>query len=112
MYCFHKSRDRRTHIFQQILVYEDSLETELLWVTSDQFSVPYGAVLAGHKDDDGPLSVARIDSGSRSYAGNYDPDKRCAEYLVYNTLYGAQIKCGFRWEIPVIIYGACLQIIP
>ena len=93
------------HVFQQILVHEDRMDTKLVWVNSVGSQVPYGAMIAGYKSDDGPLYVAEIfNAQNRAFAGNYDPDKECAEYQVSSNN-DAGIRCDDRWNILVVKYG-------
>ena len=93
-------------VFLQILVYVDQAETELLWMQSSQSQIPNGAIVAGHNVNGGPLYVARIYDYSRWFAGNYDPNKRCAEYLVHFSSDNTHtIRCLDIWEILVAKYG-------
>ena len=88
----------------QILIHDEQAETELLWVPSNWSRIPYGAIVAGHKPDGGPLYVAQIHRYDRWWAGNYDPDKPCAEYLLF---YGPSpvIFCDEVWKLLVVKYG-------
>ena len=91
----------------QVLIHEDRSETELQWITSSASEVPYGAIVAGYKADGKPLYVAQVlDRITRDwYAGNYDPDKHCAECLIYVGGYTETIVCGDDWKIPIVKYG-------
>ena len=92
----------------QVLVLEDQPATELHWVSSNWSQIPYGAVVTGHKTGGVPLYVAQIYEESNFknwYAGNYDPDKHCAEYLLYVRGVDPTILCGAIWKLLVIKYG-------
>ena len=93
------------YILQQILIQNDQPETELLWITSGLSEIPFAAIVASHKADNRPLYVAQIQySGSDWRAGSYDPDKQCAEYLIYYD--GSfKIKCGDVWKLLIVKYG-------
>ena len=69
--------------------------------------VPFGAIVAGYKTDGKPLYVAQIYDQSEGgwYAGNYDPDKQCAEYLIYLNGRDETIGCGDDWKMLVVEYG-------
>ena len=96
--------------FLQVLVYEIELETTLLWIPSNPPQVPHGAIVAGYKVNGGQLYVARISHSNRWFAGNYDPHKRCAEFLVFTTADKSyNIQCGGVWEIPVSKYGLYIR---
>ena len=92
---------------------------ELLWITSNWSRVHYGALVAGHKADGGPLYVAQVyeDVYDIWLAGNYDPGKRCAEYLIFRGGRNCTISCGEIWKLLVVKYGmpkityhkACLE---
>ena len=90
----------------QILVYEDGLETELIWVASDQLGVLFGAMVVGYNADNVPFYLARIYNGVRWYAGNYDRDKYYAEYSWPVYLGGDSVyKSGLEWDLLVAKYG-------
>ena len=99
-------------VFCQILILDDEPETELLWVTSGWSQVPYGAIIAGYKADGGPLYAAAIYDGEYYddwWAGNYDPAKHCAEYMLYPNGGSSTIAlCGDVWTIPVAKYGTSM----
>ena len=80
---------------------------ELLWVTSNWSQVPYGALVAGQKADGGPLYVAQVytDLYDIWLAGNYDPGKRCAEYLFFLGGRNSTISCGEVWKLLIAKYG-------
>ena len=93
--------------FTQVLIHDDGLNTELLWVSSDQLHIPFGAIVAGYKTDGGTLYVARISYNRRWYAGNYDRDKEYAECAALVYSWGdADYRSGPRWELLVVKYGA------
>ena len=79
-------------------------------MSSNWSQIPYGAIVAGHKPDGGPLYVAQILRGGRWWAGNYDPDKPCAEYIIF---YGPfpVICCDEVWKLLVVKYGRFKKIL-
>ena len=91
--------------FEQVLIHGDQPETELLWITSTWSQVPFAAIVAGHKSDNRPLYMAKIHHREDDWrAGNYDPDKHCAEYV--SCVAGSCAdKCGAVWKLFVAKYG-------
>ena len=79
------------------------------WIISSPSYVPCGAIVAGYKADGKPLYVAQIYDHDQSvrgwYPGNYDPDKHCAEYLIYIDGWNETIGCGNDWKTLVVEYG-------
>ena len=102
IHIFIQNVDVFVRVFKQILVYHEGPETNFLWIPSHQSRVPYGAMIVGHKADGTPLYVAKV-YDRRWFAGNYDPHKDCAEYLLSDGT--PKILCVPAWEIPIVKYG-------